>query len=98
MFEADGLKSYRCKAETSVPAANNGTATAHFRDVNVIHPFTFSETEVLVNGEVVCAMDDDMNDVIPIAVGAALIALVAIVLIAYCVGRRRSRRLAYQSV
>jgi lysosomal-associated membrane protein 1/2 len=40
----------------------------------------------------------EINDVVPIAVGAALAGLVIIVLIAYFVGRRRSRRLAYQSV
>jgi len=38
------------------------------------------------------------NDIVPIAVGCALAALVVIVLIAYFVGRRRSRRSAYQSV
>lgn len=41
---------------------------------------------------------NEINDVVPIAVGAALTALVIIVMIAYFIGRRRSRRLAYQSV
>jgi lysosomal-associated membrane protein 1/2 len=40
----------------------------------------------------------EISDVVPIAVGAALAGLVVIVLIAYFIGRRRSRRLAYQSV
>jgi len=39
-----------------------------------------------------------ISDLVPIAVGIALLALVVIVLIAYFIGRRRSRRLAYQSV
>lgn len=41
---------------------------------------------------------NEINDVVPIAVGAALTGLVIIVMIAYFIGRRRSRRLAYQSV
>ena len=41
---------------------------------------------------------NEINDVVPIAVGAALTGLVVIVMIAYFIGRRRSRRLAYQSV
>lgn len=45
-----------------------------------------------------CQTDTDVNDMVPIAVGIALLALVVIVLIAYFIGRRRSRRLAYQSV
>ncbi|XP_068241794.1 lysosome-associated membrane glycoprotein 1-like [Palaemon carinicauda] len=40
---------------------------------------------------------DEISDVVPIAVGCALAALVVIVLIAYLVGRRR-RSAAYQSV
>jgi len=41
---------------------------------------------------------DDATDVVPIAVGAALAGLVVIVLIAYLIGRRRSRARGYQSV
>lgn len=65
----------------------------------------FKEVDVRVGSDehgtdlTTCPGDDtDVNDMIPIAVGAALLALVAIVLVAYFVGRRRSRRLAYQSV
>ena len=64
----------------------------------MIHPFTLSQNQTVVADDVVCVSDDDMSDAIPLAVGIALIALVSIVLIAYCVGRRRSRRLTYQSV
>jgi len=38
------------------------------------------------------------NDIVPIAVGVALAALVVAVLIAYMVGRRRNRHAGYQSV
>lgn len=37
-------------------------------------------------------------DVVPIAVGCALVGLVAIVLIAYLVGRRRSQARGYLSM
>jgi len=39
-----------------------------------------------------------VTDVVPIAVGASLAGLVVIVLIAYLLGRRRSRARGYQSV
>ena len=45
-----------------------------------------------------CPSDDDSNSIVPIAVGAALAGLVVIVLIAYLIGRRRSRRQGYESV
>jgi len=42
--------------------------------------------------------DYQPNDIVPIAVGVALAALVVAVLIAYMVGRRRNRQAGYQSV
>ena len=98
LFHANGLKGYKCKSETVIPAVNETNVEARFRDVHVIHPFTLSQNQTVVNVDVVCLSDDDMSDAIPLAVGIALLALVSIVLIAYCVGRRRSRRLTYQSV
>ena len=38
------------------------------------------------------------RDIVPIAVGCALVGLVVIVLVAYLIGRRRSRQAGYQSV
>jgi lysosomal-associated membrane protein 1/2 len=38
------------------------------------------------------------RDIVPIAVGCALVGLVVIVLVAYLIGRRRSRQQGYQSV
>jgi len=38
------------------------------------------------------------SDIVPIAVGCALVGLVAIVLIAYLVGRRRSQTRGYLSM
>ncbi|KAF8792384.1 Lysosome-associated membrane glycoprotein 1 like protein [Argiope bruennichi] len=45
-----------------------------------------------------CEADNTVNDMVPIAVGIALLVLVVVVLIAYFVGRRRSRQKGYQSV
>lgn len=94
LFESNGTspnKKYTCRGEV---------ATDLMHDAKVV----FKQIEVQVgsgDGSVdvtSCPADEDVNDMIPIAVGAALLALVAIVLVAYFVGRRRSRRLAYQSV
>lgn len=96
MFEAEGLKGYRCKELIGTPALNKTDVHITFKDVVIKHPFHFGgET---VDAEYVCAADDDMDDKIPLAVGAALIFLVLIVIISYYVGVRRSRRLTYQSV
>jgi len=45
-----------------------------------------------------CPADEETSSVVPIAVGAALAGLVVIVLIAYLIGRRRSRKTGYESV
>jgi hypothetical protein len=45
-----------------------------------------------------CSADTKTNSVVPIAVGAALAALVVIVLIAYLIGRKRSRQSGYEQV
>jgi lysosomal-associated membrane protein 1/2 len=45
-----------------------------------------------------CPGDEETSSVVPIAVGAALAGLVVIVLIAYLIGRRRSRKAGYESV
>lgn len=46
----------------------------------------------------VCAEDNAISNIVPIAVGCALAVLVIIVLIAYLIGRRNSSRSGYESV
>eukprot|EP00918_Siedleckia_nematoides_P100776 GHVU01220172.1.p1 GENE.GHVU01220172.1~~GHVU01220172.1.p1 ORF type:complete len:271 (+),score=33.47 GHVU01220172.1:137-949(+) len=63
--------------------------------------YTVSELDVSADGSkrnsaTRCTLDD-INNTIPIAVGAALAGLVLIVLIAYLIGRRKSRH-GYESV
>ena len=45
-----------------------------------------------------CPADTNTNSLVPIAVGAALAGLVVIVLIAYLIGRKRSRQSGYEQV
>ncbi|OTF80308.1 Lysosome-associated membrane glycoprotein (Lamp)-like protein, partial [Euroglyphus maynei] len=97
-FNVDKSHSYVC--------ANNVTIKGNNDDNHVSSEFLFSNLTMQAfmkpsqNGtfsdEHNC--QNEINDVVPIAVGAALTALVIIVMIAYFIGRRRSRRLAYQSV
>jgi len=44
-----------------------------------------------------CPEDSRISNIVPIAVGAALAGLVVIVLVAYLIGRRRTKR-GYESV
>jgi len=98
LFKVIRGRSYYCTTEISTPLkqAQLFNATAKFGDVHVDSFRTTKDSAYRQNYE--CPSDQDVNDMVPIAVGIALLALVVIVLIAYFIGRRRSRRLAYQSV
>ena len=98
LFVVNGTDTkYECKAETTsdVSLVADRKAKVTFKDVQIDAFRSAADTHKSLT---VCAADEDVNDMIPIAVGAALLALVAIVMVAYFIGRRRSRRLAYQSV
>jgi len=100
MFEAPVGKSYICKSandmKMSSPSDSKFSVKLDVSDVR-FDAFRKEEGHSWRDGQL-CAQDEEFSDIIPIAVGAALAALVVIVLIAYFIGRRRSRRLAYQSV
>ncbi|KAI1303041.1 Mediator of RNA polymerase II transcription subunit 4 [Halotydeus destructor] len=93
LFQVTGDKSYKCETVTAVLADK---ATVSFSGVQV-DAFRTGSDEVF-RAAYECPADNEVNNLVPIAVGCALLALVVIVLIAYFIGRRRSRRLAYQSV
>jgi len=97
LFEVKGEKSYLCDAEVKI---NQNDNTVAFGSAHIDSFRTEKNTgkEPVYRDAVDCKPKDDINDMVPIAVGIALLALVVIVLIAYFIGRRRSRRLAYQSV
>jgi len=99
LFSVGNSHSYLCNdAQTASLEDKNKGLETEIR-------FTNSQVEAYIDinrkgefdSEINCKTTE-INDVVPIAVGAALAGLVVIVLIAYFIGRRRSRRLAYQSV
>ncbi|CAN7998404.1 unnamed protein product, partial [Ixodes hexagonus] len=96
LFGVEQGRSYLCSADSSVYLGKN--TTVDFVSVQLQafvnstgHPDSFGSA-------VHCVQDNDISNIVPIAVGSALAALVVIVLLAYLVGRSRSRQKGYQSV
>jgi len=100
---ADGY--YMCNANTTLLGVNKVTLTAS----NLKYRAFNTDKEADLSGGTVCVVtvpptvtecpaDEETSSVVPIAVGAALAGLVVIVLIAYLIGRRRSRATGYESV
>lgn len=63
-----------------------------------IHAEAFVVNGTVGQDEVCGSGDNDTSEIVPIAVGCALAALVVIVLIAYVIGRRRNRARGYESM
>jgi len=105
LFKVDNDKSYLCNADSEVlmklkdSKDEKTEPIVHFSLQDLRIDAFRKETK---NNEprqaIQCNADYPANDFVPLAVGCALISLVFIVLIAYIVGRKRSRRLAYTSV
>ncbi|RWS31928.1 lysosome-associated membrane glycoprotein 1-like protein [Leptotrombidium deliense] len=99
LFEAPATKSYLCKTQEhykmTSEVKDKFEVTLDMKDVRFDAFRTSGDS--YRDGQL-CSDDTKISDTVPIIVGAALAALVVIVLIAYFIGRRRSRRLAYQSV
>jgi lysosomal-associated membrane protein 1/2 len=95
LFIATGEKAYYCIAGEQA-VSDTDSVTAKFGNV-IVDAFRPQTAPVDYRERQDCA-NTDVSDLVPIAVGIALLSLVVIVLIAYFIGRRRSRRLAYQSV
>jgi len=93
IFAVKTGNSYLCKTKYDV---HLGNVTLEFLEMHVQAFLTKDETKFGTAEE--CDADDKVSDVVPIAVGVALAALIIVVLIAYLVGRRRSRQSGYQSV
>lgn len=97
-YKIDAGSSYYCFTEIenqltniSVPNVQVSAAFKDFRYQAFLNQNNF-------NTERKCGADFGTSDIVPIAVGCALAALVVVVLIAYLIGRRRSRQKGYQSV
>lgn len=93
-FNVEKSHSYVC-ANVTVPKSAEGDVQVVFSNLR-LQAFMEQSKKGEFSSEHNC--QNEINDVVPIAVGAALTGLVVIVLVAYFIGRRRSRRLAYQSV
>jgi len=93
-FQTPLNHSYACLAQEILKSAD-GNTTVKFSDVRLE---AFTTTGFMEFSSSIDCPADDSSDVVPIAVGAALAGLVVIVLLAYLIGRRRSRARGYQSV
>jgi len=101
-FSSDRGGSYRCNTKTVIkgfnPEGNVTVTSIEFENLH-IQPFVDDSKEFSDYGvATVCSADVEKNsNLIPIIVGACLAVLVVVVLVAYLIGRRRSRN-GYQSV
>ncbi|CAL1262306.1 unnamed protein product [Larinioides sclopetarius] len=93
LFQVKVGNSYQCKTEDAILMGNTTMEIYHIH----IQAFGTAEENGFNTAEE-CELDDKVNDIIPIAVACALAALIIVVLIAYLVGRRRSRQKGYTSV
>jgi lysosomal-associated membrane protein 1/2 len=87
-------KSYKCFAERTI---KNSDHEAQLKVANSQFQAFRNSTDNAWGPSEECNLDG-VTDIVPIAVGASLAGLVVIVLIAYLIGRRRSRARGYQSV
>lgn len=96
IFETDRGTSYRCYAQTEIvgfPESKSFSVTSISLENTRIESFADESKPFSDYGlETVCDADDDKDsNIVPIIVGAALGAMIVIVLVAYIIGRRRNR-------
>jgi len=98
-FSTPNTSSYQCVSNSvmsgfagtpNAPALNISTSDLRLQAFKQGNNLNFSSS-------VPCPADTEVSNIVPIAVGAALAALVVIVLIAYLIGRRKSKK-GYESV
>lgn len=96
MYSVPEGRSYHCAADQAVYIGAGLTL-----DVISVQMQAFINATTQQPGQFGAAVEcaaGDISNIVPIAVGAALAALVIIVLIAYLIGRSKSRQKGYQSV
>ncbi|KAK2145617.1 hypothetical protein LSH36_669g04030 [Paralvinella palmiformis] len=97
-FEYTCGKGFLCLSNMTLPF-NNTTPLVQLDTVKLrVEAFRNLNTTSFSPDYTQCDADSKISNIIPIAVGAALGALVLIVLIAYLVGRKRSQRGGYETV
>ncbi|CAH1369663.1 unnamed protein product [Tenebrio molitor] len=99
-FSTPVSNSYKCTKEQtfnlmSVPSTNN---TAGILRISHLQVQAFRNETNTKFDEALDCQGSETPDVVPIAVGCALAALVIIVLVAYLIGRRRSQARGYLSM
>lgn len=96
MYSVPEGRSYHCTADQAVYIGDGLSL-----DVISVQMQAFINATTQQPGQFGAAVEcaaGDISNIVPIAVGAALAALVIIVLIAYLIGRSKSRQKGYQSV
>lgn len=96
LFSTDQGMSYRCFAQTDIvgfPESNSFSVVSISLENTRIQSFVDDSIPFSDYGlETVCPTDDEKDsNIVPIVVGAALGAMIIIVLVAYIIGRRRNR-------
>jgi lysosomal-associated membrane protein 1/2 len=99
LFDIDENKRYMCVARQNL-LSRNESALIDLIEVSTyslqVEAFRNSASGEFSSGSVRCKADE-VSQLVPIIVGAVLAGLIVVVLIAYLIGRRRSRR-GYESV
>ncbi|XP_013779108.1 lysosome-associated membrane glycoprotein 1-like [Limulus polyphemus] len=95
LFKVDQGKGYVCNKAENIDFNLNVTMTVSKLQVEA---FRTDNSSYFTEDIFECVADDDISDIVPIAVGCALAGLVLIVLIAYIVGRHRNHQKSYQSM
>ncbi|XP_013794424.1 lysosome-associated membrane glycoprotein 1-like [Limulus polyphemus] len=94
-FKVDVGKNYLCKKADEIQFNTNVMMTVSNLQ---LESFRTDNNTVFTSDSWECDADNQVSDIVPIAVGCALAGMVVIVLIAYLVGRHRNRQKGYQSV
>ncbi|XP_069691968.1 lysosome-associated membrane glycoprotein 1-like isoform X3 [Periplaneta americana] len=98
-FSTPVSKSYVCAKDQKFGLEKNGTnVTVATIDVSEVQLQAFHKEKNEKFGAAENCESSSSPDIVPIAVGCALVGLVAVVLIAYLVGRRRSQARGYLSI
>lgn len=98
LYGVEQGRSYQCGVDSSLYLGTNTTLDIVSVQLQAFVNNTGSSQPDSYGSAVYCAPENDISNIVPIAVGSALAALVVIVLLAYLVGRSRSRQKGYQSV
>jgi lysosomal-associated membrane protein 1/2 len=95
LFSTMNDRSYKCRSLTNTTiAANNFTLLAESVQVEAFMTTTEFLRPQVCNAD----LQDGKSDLIPIIIGAALAALVVVVLVGYLIGRARTKRTIYETI